>query len=139
MSSSFLGTGWSFPPSFTQNGNDVLTVSGAEDVHQSLDILLSTRLGERVMLDNYGCELSDYMFEEVDQGLASNLKRLIETAITRHERRIILDNVEITQSGAINGLLEIHMSYTIRTTNSRYNMVYPFYIKEATHPVTSHV
>ncbi len=139
MSSSFLGTGWSFPPSFTSNGNDVLTVSGADDVHQSLDILLSTRLGERVMLENYGCELSDYMFEEVDQGLASNLKRLIETAITRHERRIILDNVEITQSGAINGLLEIHMSYTIRTTNSRYNMVYPFYIKEATHPVSSHV
>jgi len=136
--SSFLGTGWSFPPSFTLNGNNVLTVSGAEDVHQSLEILLATRLGERVMLEDYGCELSEYMFEEVDQGLISNLANLIKKAITRHERRIILDDVQIKQSNDIHGLLMIHITYTIRNTNSRYNMVYPFYINEATHPVSSH-
>ncbi|RLA26174.1 MAG: hypothetical protein DRQ62_00290 [Gammaproteobacteria bacterium] len=135
-SSSFLGTGWSFPPSFTHHGNDVQMVSDAEDVHQSLDILLATRLGERVMLENYGCELSEFMFEEIDQSLLNNLSSLIENAITRHERRIKLDSVTITQSDALNGLLMIHMSYTIRTTNSRYNMVYPFYINEATNPVT---
>lgn len=137
-SSSFLGTGWRFPPSFTRNGNDVLMVSGPEDIHQSLDILLSTRLGERVMLENYGCDLSDFIFEEVDQGLASNLTQRIEKAITRHERRIILESVRLDRSDEMSGLLLIHINYTIRNTNSRYNMVYPFYIDEATYPVGNH-
>jgi len=42
----FLGTGWSFPPTFTRRGADVALVSGVEDIHQSLQILLSPRLGE---------------------------------------------------------------------------------------------
>lgn len=133
----FIGTGWSFPPTFTQNGNDVLTVSGAEDIHQSLEILLSTRVGERVMLEDYGCQLSDYLFEEVSFSLLSNISSMLKDAISEYEPRIFLDNVDVIQSDAINGLLAIYISYTIRTTNSRYNMVYPFYINEANSPISS--
>ena len=54
---SFLGTGWSFPPSFAASGGDVHVVSGVEDIEQSLAILLSTQRGERVMRDGFGCDL----------------------------------------------------------------------------------
>jgi phage baseplate assembly protein W len=130
----FLGTGWSFPPAFSRGGADVALVSGIDDVHQSLQILLSTRLGERVMQDDFGCDLSAYLFEEVDQGLVNSLTGLISTAIVHHETRIRLDQVIIDRSDSDEGLLLINIEYTIRSTNSRFNMVYPFYINEAMAP-----
>src|SRR5258707_576837 len=128
---SFLGTGWSFPPSFSLGGADVALVSGTEDIHQSLQILLSTRLGERVMQDEFGCALDAVLFEEVDQGLVNSLNTLVSDAILYHEPRITLDNVDVSDSGIDQGLLLISIEYTVRSTNSRFNMVYPFYINEA--------
>lgn len=109
-------------------------VSGAVDIHQSLQILLSTRLGERVMQDEFGCDLSYVLFEEVDQSLVNSLTRLISDAILYHEPRINLDSLDVSESKTEQGLLLIGIEYTIRSTNSRFNMVYPFYINEATTP-----
>ena len=131
---SFLGTGWSFPPSFSLGGADVGMVSGTEDIHQSLQILLSTRLGERVMQDEFGCALDAVLFEEVDAGLVNSLNTLVSNAILDHEPRISLDNVDVSDSGIDQGLLLISIEYTVRSTNSRFNMVYPFYINEANTP-----
>lgn len=131
---SFLGTGWSFPPAFTQNGLDVEVVSGHEDIHQSLQILLSTQLGERVMNDEFGCDLSTFLFEDVDQGLINSLTSVISDAILYHEPRITMNRLDINESGSVQGLLLISIDYTTRSTNSRYNMVYPFYINEAAIP-----
>ena len=132
--SSFLGTGWSFPPTFASNGADVETVSAADDVQQSLEILLGTQPGERVLLEQYGCDLHRFLFEEVDQGLVNSLTGLISDAILFYEPRITLNDLDISQSDAEAGLLVISIDYTIRTTNSRYNMVYPFYLNEAITP-----
>ena len=52
--SSFLGTGWGFPPTFTRGGGDVQMMSGPEDIHESLQILFSTQPGERLMQDAFG-------------------------------------------------------------------------------------
>ncbi|MEN9868283.1 MAG: hypothetical protein RL748_3873 [Pseudomonadota bacterium] len=134
---SFLGTGWSFPPSFGDGGADVAMVAGNEDIVQSLQILLATRLGERVMKDDFGCDLSMLLFEEVDQGLVNNITRMITDAILYHEPRIELDDLTISESEQEPGLLMIAISYTVRNTNSRYNMVYPFYINEASVPAAN--
>jgi phage baseplate assembly protein W len=131
---SFLGTGWSFPPTFTEGGRDVATVSDAEDIHQSLQILFATSLGERVMQDDYGCDLCRFLFEEIDRSLITSLTGLVSDAILFNEPRIALNNLEISDGMAEAGLLLIHIEYTIRTTNSRYNMVYPFYLTEAISP-----
>jgi uncharacterized protein len=128
---SFLGTGWSFPPTFTEGGADVATVSDAEDIHQSLQILFATSLGERVMQDDYGCDLGRFLFEEIDRSLINSLTGLVSDAILFHEPRIALNNLQISDGEAVAGLLLIQIDYTIRTTNSRYNMVYPFYLSEA--------
>jgi phage baseplate assembly protein W len=132
--SSFLGAGWSFPPAFTRGGGAVELVSGAADIEQSLQILLSTQLGERVMQPDFGCDLQHVVFEEIDQGLLNTLNSLISDAILYHEPRITLDRLDVSESDREPGLLLISLDYTIRSTNSRFNMVYPFYINEATTP-----
>lgn len=130
----FLGTGWNFPPSFTKGGGEVEMVSGPEDIHQSLQVIFATQLGERVMQDEFGCDLNGFLFEEIDQGLINSLTGMISDAILYHEPRITMDRLEITGSASEPGLLLIGIDYTIRSTNSRYNMVYPFYLNEATTP-----
>lgn len=129
-----LGTGWSFPPRFSARGAEVAMVSGEADIHQSLQILLSTQLGERVMRHEFGCALASVQFEELDQSLVNTLTGLISDSILYHEPRIKLDKLDLSESVEIRGLLLISLEYTVKTTNSRYNMVYPFYINEAATP-----
>jgi len=83
------------------------------------------------MFSSYGCELSRYLFEEVDQTLINGLTGIVEDAILNNEPRITTNSVDVTQSSTEDGLLLISIDYTIRTTNNRYNMVYPFYINES--------
>lgn len=132
--SSFLGRGWAFPPRFGLAGSQVHTVAGLEDIAQSLAILLATRPGERVMQDDFGCDLGQFLFEEVTEGLIGRLRGVVEDAILHHEPRVRLDEVEVDADEVQSGLLHIVISYTVRATNSRYNMVYPFYLNEATAP-----
>jgi phage baseplate assembly protein W len=132
--SSFLGTGWSFPPTFGPGGADVQTVFGVEDIEQSLTLLLETRRGERVMQDAFGCDLNEFLFGEISQGLIGRVRSLIADAILHHEPRITLNEVDVSERGSADGLLLIRIDYTVRATNSRYNMVYPFYLQEATAP-----
>lgn len=130
---SFLGTGWNFPPTFTANGTDVLLVTGVDDIQQSLQILLATAQGERIMQEDFGCGLSGFLFEGFNQGLINSLSRLLEDAILYHEPRITLEDVKITESKDVMGLLLINLVYIVKSNNSRYNMVYPFYFNES-HP-----
>ncbi len=132
--SAFLGRGWGFPPTFTKGGARVTTVAGEEDIHQSLQILFATRPGERTMLQAFGCDLDHILFEEIDQGLITSLTRIIEDAVLYHEPRITLNSLDVNESEQEPGLLLITIDYSIRGTNSRYNMVYPFYLKEAVNP-----
>ena len=132
--SSFLGVGWSFPPAFGRGGAEVAMVSGVDDIQQSLQILFATRLGERVMQDEFGCALDSVVFEEIDQGLINTLNHSISDAILYHEPRITLDQIDVDESAERPGLLLISLTYTVRSTNSRFNMVYPFYLNEAATP-----
>lgn len=129
MENDFLGTGWTFPPTFYGGGADVEMVQGEEDIKQSLQILLSTSLRERVMQADYGCELSWFLFEEINQGSVSELQRTVERAIGKHEPRVVVQQVSITEGEP--QVLMISIDYRVRTTNNRFNLVYPFYINEA--------
>lgn len=125
----YLGTGWGFPPSFAANG-DVALVSADEDIRQSLQILLSTRLGERVMQPTYGCNLDELLFEPLSATVASNIKELVRTAILYHEPRIRLERVDLQLDRDRQGVVLITVDYIIRATNSRFSFVYPFYVEE---------
>lgn len=129
---SFLGRGWAFPPSFGID-NSVQMVSNVEDIQQSLAILFNTHLGERVLQPEYGCALQKFQFEPINAALRGYLHDIVERAILYHEPRIELDSLTISEDygqDAFEGKLFITVAFTIRQTNSRFNFVYDFYLKE---------
>lgn len=125
----YLGTGWSFPPTFDNASRSVELVRAEEDIWQSLYILLSTSLGERVMQPNYGCNLQELLFETLTPTVSSNIKEFLRTAILYHEPRIRLNRLELIED-QLRGIVNITVEYTILSTNSRFSLVYPFYIRE---------
>ena len=88
---SFLGTGWSFPPQFNRKSGTVEMVSDYNDIKQSLDILLSTTIGERVMQPKYGCNLNDYLFEGLSSTTIGFIKERVANSILYYEPRIIVE------------------------------------------------
>ena len=74
----FLGTGWSFPPTFSKAEKSVALVSGELDIKQSLEILVSTSMGERVLRSDFGCGIKTMSFENITVTMMTKLKRLIE-------------------------------------------------------------
>lgn len=135
---SFLGTGWSFPPAFNREAGSVELVSDEEDIRQSLNILLSTTLGERVMQPRYGCDLTNYVFETMNSSVIGYLKDRVKNAILYYEPRIVAEKIEVTAAESfdlIEGKFTISIDYSIPGTNSRFNYVYDYYKNEALKPV----
>ncbi|MEB3265926.1 MAG: GPW/gp25 family protein [Cyanobacteriota bacterium] len=128
----FLGRGWAFPPRFSPGGAAVAMVSDEEDIHQSLGLLFATRRGERLMQEDYGASLEEWLYAEVDNDLVANLCSAIEEAVLLHEPRIQLLEVNVNRNDQLDGVLDINIEYLIPATNSRFNMVFPFYLNEAT-------
>jgi uncharacterized protein len=135
---SFLGTGWAFPPAFNKETGTVEMVSNETDIKQSLDILLGTYLGERVMQPKYGCNLNDYLFEGLSSNTIGFIKDRVSTAILFFEPRIKAEKIEVTgddSSDLLEGKFTISVEYTIPGTNSRFNYVYDYYKNEALKPL----
>jgi len=129
---SFLGRGWGFPPEFNKNTKSILLTEDEDDIEKSLEILLSTRLGERIMLPDYGCNLDELLFKPLNLTLKTYVIDLIKTAILYHEPRIDVEKIRIEPSTDNDGLLLINIDYRVRVTNSRKNLVFPFYQSEGT-------
>jgi phage baseplate assembly protein W len=132
---SFLGTGWGFPPEFNKKSGTVGMVAGEEDIDESLRILIATLPKERVMQPAYGCGLKALVFENITESTLTLVKDAIQRAVLFFEPRIDLEDIEINEEQAYGGVLYIKLHYTVRTTNSRSNLVYPFYFREATNLV----
>lgn len=125
----FIGSGWSFPPAFDVAGASVRMSSGIRDIEESLEILFSTALGERIMNPQFGCALDSTVFEAMNTSRLSWLENLIRTAIIYHEARIDADRIAIEPDPS-GGRLLIAIGYVVRGANSRFNFVYPYYLNE---------
>lgn len=134
---SFLGTGWRFPPTFDPRTRAAVMVSHEDDIRESLRILLATAPGERVMHPTFGCGVRRMVFEQVTDSTLTELRDLIRRAILFFEPRITLEAVDIDASEIMNGLVEVRLDYTVRTTNARTNLVYPLYLSEGNFAVGS--
>jgi phage baseplate assembly protein W len=127
---SFLGTGWAFPPSFSDKG--AIMVSAEQDIHESLYILLSTTPGERIMQPTYGCGLKLHVFDQLNESSVAVMKDIVQKAILFFEPRVTVEQIDINDDEAMEGRANINVIYKVRSTNNRYNLVYPFYFSEGT-------
>ena len=130
LEDNFLGRGWSFPPTFKPQG--LVMTTGVEDIERSLDILLTTRLRERVLSPDFGSDLQEYVFEPIDTTLRTRLRAVVKAAILYYEARILLLDVFIEEPVESPGTLLIDIHFKIRATNARHNYVYPYYKNEGT-------
>ena len=128
----FLGRGWAFPPAFEPSTGVAELVSAEDDINQSLRILFETRPGERVMHPTFGCRIHDYVFEPMNAPTMRAMEAAIARAILFFEARINAEQISVTVADAAEGRLQISIIYTIRQTNARSNVVFPFYIDEGT-------
>jgi uncharacterized protein len=129
---SFLGRGWAFPPAFNYDRGTLETVEDEEDIRESIRLILGTIPGERVMFPGFGCSIRKFVFESNNPTQISMLKDAVYDALLYNEPRIKVEQIEITDETYEKGLIHINIFYTVIITNTRNNMVYPFYFKEGT-------
>lgn len=127
---SFLGTGWAFPVHLDQHGS-VALVEHEADVRQSIRIILETNHGERMMRPRFGSGVRAFVFETVSTTTLSLLRHRVEEALVRWEPRIDVEAVTIDLPSGLRNRVDISIDYTVRATNTFYNLVYPFYLEEA--------
>ncbi|SFL52791.1 GPW/gp25 family protein [Rugamonas rubra] len=132
MRRDYLGRGWSFPPTFKRQRGGVDMLEDEADIASSLEILLTTALGERTMLPQYGCNLDELVFESLDTRMKTLMADKVQTAILYFEPRIEIETVRLDDSRELEGLILIEVVYMVKATNSRFNFVFPFYKLEGT-------
>jgi phage baseplate assembly protein W len=131
----FLGTGWTFPPTFNRHNASIMMSSDVRNIKQSLWVLFSTSLGERIMLATYGTNLRSKVFDSLTETLANDIRSIILKAILDWEPRIDVIQITVQEVSPLEGRLAISIDFVVRRTNVRSNLVYPFYLNEATFAV----
>jgi phage baseplate assembly protein W len=128
----FLGRGWSYGVS--QNapgaGDDVALAAHEEDVRQAVRIILETGRGERLMRPDFGAGLEQFLFEPVNTTTCALIRHRVEDSLHTWEPRIRIEALDVLPRGAEAGRIDIVLEYSIRATNTFYNLVYPFYTRE---------
>ncbi|MEO8017668.1 MAG: GPW/gp25 family protein [Pseudomonadota bacterium] len=128
----FLGRGWSYAVAQNGPGEDVLLAAHEEDVRQAVRIILETGRGERVMRPDFGAGLEEFLFEPVNTTTCSLIRHRVEESLHTWEPRIRIEALDVLTNRAEPGRIDIVLEYSIRATNTFYNLVYPFYSREGT-------
>lgn len=126
----FLGIGIKFPFRINPSTGKTTMENGENLIEQNIRILLSTKIGERTYHKNFGIDLTPLLFEIPNSATLKNIEDAIIEALTKYQPMIIVDSISF-EIKSDEGLINIHVNYLIRSTNSRGNYVYPFYLKEA--------
>ncbi|BDD06430.1 GPW/gp25 family protein [Aureibacter tunicatorum] len=125
----FLGVGWKFPPAFDEEQGTPILSKHLTDIKESLHILLNTKPGERVIFTEYGCNLREFNFRNINGPLLEQIRQKIKKAVKRFESRIELDEVNFNTKGVLEGTLLISLEYTVLMSNQKDNLVFPYYVE----------
>ncbi len=125
----FLGTGWGFPIAPSGNGG-LAWSSGERKVAESIWLVLSTALGERVMRPLVGCGAHDRLFAPDSPATRAAIAEDVLYALTTWEPRIDVLDVQVQASDDIGSTLVVFVDYQIRANNAIHNLVYPLYAVE---------
>ena len=126
----FLGRGLKFPLQVDPRTGKIAMVDQEEDIREAIGIILRTGKGERVMRPDFGADTLDYAFAPASSSMTSSIAYELRLILLEQEPRIRDVEVQCDQMDQHSGAVVIHVSYTVRSTNNRYNHVYPFYETE---------
>ncbi len=122
----FVGRGWAYPLGTDPSG-DIALVGQEREIEGSIRLILGTAYGERPMRPEFGCAIHDYVYAGADSSTAAQVAHEVRRSIRRWEPRIDLHDVRVTIDELDRSLLYIDISYAIKSTNDRRNLVFPFY------------
>ncbi|MFE9221458.1 GPW/gp25 family protein [Streptomyces lavendulae] len=127
MSDPFIGRGWAFPLGVSPSGG-LAMAEGPTDVEQAIRLVLGTEPGERPMRPEFGCAIRDRVFGSFDASTSGAIAHEVRRALERWEPRIVVDDVGVVQAAGRQEVLDIRVEYRLAGTNSRRNLVHPFYV-----------
>ena len=124
----FLGVGWQFPVTLDTDKQGFALAEYEESVRQSILIILNTAKGERVMRPDFGCDLHDLVFAPNNATTRGLAESYVEEALIVWEPRIKVLEIKVRTVGGQGEILDINIEYMVRTTDNRFNLVFPFYL-----------
>jgi uncharacterized protein len=129
MPQSFIGQGWGFPLRTDSTGSISLS-SGDREIAEAIRLILSTSPGERPMRPNFGCRIHDRVFDHADGNTISQIKMDVWDALQFWEPRVDVMAVTVTheEDSRQNQVFYIDVVYSVKGTNDRRNLVFPFYM-----------
>ena len=126
----FLGRGLKFPLQVDPRTGKFAMVSHEDDIREAIGIILNTMQGERVMRPGFGSNIMEYTFAPSSSSTREGIARQVREQLIYQEPRITDVNVRCREMNERSGALVVEVDYTARSTNNRYNHVYPFYLTE---------
>jgi hypothetical protein len=127
MTGDFLGVGWPSPVTLDEQGQ-VKMASYEDAVRQSIWMILSTARGERLMRPDFGCGIHVQLFMPSSADVMGRLASDVRRSLIEWEPRIDVLDVAVYADDTQTNCLLIQIDYRVRTTNNRFNLVYPFYL-----------
>jgi phage baseplate assembly protein W len=123
----FIGRGFYWPMQVDHTGSIRLT-DGAADLDRSMAVILATAPGERVMRPQFGCKIWDLLFEPITANLLGLMAQAVRDALAQWEPRVEVVDVRPEPDANDHTLIMINVTYRVKATNDRRNLVYPFYV-----------
>ena len=125
MKHDFIGAGWAFPVGVDARGGIALA-RGSDELEQAMRLILMTYPGERPMRPEFGSRLRDFVFAGATDQNASAIGNEVRAVLLRWEPRVDVTGVDVTPEHEA-AMLYVDIKYTVKATNDRRNLVFPFY------------
>ncbi len=122
------GKGWAFPVQFDPEGGTTVMAEDVDDINQSLYILFTTEIGERVMQPEFGSALKRMLFESINEHFITYMRLVLTKSITVFEARIQPLSIEFYQDENEPGKYIMHLEYMVLSTRRKNNFLFPFYL-----------
>ena len=123
----FIGRGFAFPMRVDHTGS-IAMVGGPADIDRSIVMVLSTAKGERLMRPEFGCTIWDQLFDPINANTLGRMAEAVRESLSQWEPRVIVENVDVRPDLDHDGKVAIDITYRVKVTNDRRNLVYPFYV-----------
>lgn len=110
-----LGQGLSFPPRVGPDGR-LAWSSGEDNMRELIRVILMTEFGERVMRENFGCGLRQYLFEPNTVTTRQRIQNSIQQAVARWEPRVAVDSVAVDPDDADPRRVNVNVQFRLVAT-----------------------